>query len=73
MDDSAFAVDVSETWPLKNQVLAEYKSLFQVHEGDQLLELYEAEDAHMGRLFGLAYVGSLECALRLSLCDRKDK
>lgn len=53
--DFAFAVDVSDTYPLKKQALAEYKSLFQVEKGDQLLELYEAEDVHMGRLFGLAY------------------
>ncbi len=51
----AFAVDVSETYALKKQALAEYKSLFQVEAGDELLELCEAEDAHMGRLFGLAY------------------
>ncbi len=51
----AFAVDVSETYPLKKQALAEYTSLFRVEDGDQLLELYEAEDAHMGRLFGIAY------------------
>ena len=53
--DFAFAVDVSETYALKKRALAEYKALFKVDEGDQLLELYEAEDAHMGRLFGLAY------------------
>ena len=53
--DFAFAVNVSETYVLKKQALAEYKSLFQVEAGDQLLELYEAEDAHMGRLFGVAY------------------
>jgi LmbE family N-acetylglucosaminyl deacetylase len=53
--DFAFAVDVSNTYTLKKQALAEYKSLFKLEEGDQLLELYEAEDAHMGRLFGLAY------------------
>jgi N-acetylglucosamine malate deacetylase 1 len=53
--DFAFAVDVSATYPLKKQALAEYKSLFRVDEGDQLLELYEAEDVHMGRLFGLAH------------------
>lgn len=53
--DFAFAVDVSETYTWKKQALAEYKSIFQVEQGDQLLELYEAEDAHMGRLFGLAY------------------
>jgi LmbE family N-acetylglucosaminyl deacetylase len=53
--DFAFAVDVSATYFLKKQALAEYKSLFKVDEGDQLLELYEAEDVHMGRLFGLAH------------------
>jgi N-acetylglucosamine malate deacetylase 1 len=53
--DFAFAVDVSETYPLKRKALGEYTSLFRVDEGDQLLELYEAEDAHMGRLFGIAY------------------
>ncbi len=51
----AFAVDVSRTYALKKQALSTYKSLFKVDEGDQLLELYEAEDAHMGRLFGIAY------------------
>lgn len=51
----AFAVDVSATYALKKRALAEYNSLFRVAQGDQLLELYEAEDAHTGRLFGLAY------------------
>jgi LmbE family N-acetylglucosaminyl deacetylase len=50
-----FAVDVSETYRRKQQALAEYRSIFEVEEGDQLLELYEAEDTHMGRLFGVAY------------------
>lgn len=53
--DFAFAVDVSETYKCKKQALAEYESIFRVDEGDELLELYEAEDAHMGRLFGLPY------------------
>jgi LmbE family N-acetylglucosaminyl deacetylase len=53
--DFAFAVDVSNTYQLKKKALAEYSSIFTVAEGDQLLELYEAEDAHMGRLFGIAY------------------
>ena len=53
--DFAFAVDVSETYALKKKALNEYSSIFTVQEGDQLLELYEAEDAHMGRLFGVAY------------------
>lgn len=50
-----FAVDVSSTYALKKKALAEYSSIFKVDEGDELLELYEAEDAHMGRLFGIAY------------------
>ncbi len=53
--DFAFAVDVSETYKCKKQALAEYASIFRIEDADQLLELYEAEDAHMGRLFGLAY------------------
>jgi N-acetylglucosamine malate deacetylase 1 len=53
--DFAFAVDVSETYLLKKKALAEYSSIFTATTGDQLLELYEAEDAHMGRLFGVAY------------------
>ncbi len=53
--DFAFAVDVSDTYTLKQRALSEYKSLFKVDEGDQLLELYEAEDLHMGRLFGVAH------------------
>jgi N-acetylglucosamine malate deacetylase 1 len=53
--DFAFAVDVSATYALKKKALAEYSSIFTVEAGDQLLELYEAEDAHMGRLFGIPY------------------
>jgi len=53
--DFAFAVDVSEAYALKKKALAEYSSIFTPDTGDQLLELYEAEDAHMGRLFGVAY------------------
>ncbi len=53
--DFAFAVDVSDTYAFKKKALAEYSSIFTVETGDQLLELYEAEDTHMGRLFGIAY------------------
>ena len=53
--DFAFAVDVSDTYALKKKALAEYSSIFTVQAGDQLLELYEAEDAHMGRMFGIAH------------------
>lgn len=50
-----FAVDVSQTYERKKQALAEYRSIFEVETSDQLLELYEAEDIHMGRLFGVSY------------------
>jgi LmbE family N-acetylglucosaminyl deacetylase len=53
--DFAFAVDVSTTYARKQQALAEYRSIFTVAAGDQLLDLYEAEDMHAGRLFGVAY------------------
>ncbi len=53
--DFSFAVDVSATYARKQQALAEYRSIFSVDAGDQLLELYEAEDLHIGRLFGVAY------------------
>lgn len=49
-----FAVDVSDTYAEKQAALAEYGSIFQA-EGDPLLELYEAEDIHMGRLLGVRY------------------
>ncbi len=51
----AFAVDVSDTYAVKKTALAEYGSIFKIESRDQLLELYEAEDAHMGRLFGVGY------------------
>jgi N-acetylglucosamine malate deacetylase 1 len=51
----AFAVDVSSTYALKKKALTGYSSIFNIEKGDELLELYEAEDAHMGRLFGLVY------------------
>ena len=50
-----FAVDVTATYERKKQALAEYRSIFNVDQGDQLLELYEAEDLYMGRLFGVVY------------------
>ena len=53
--DFAFAVDVSETYDFKQRALSVYRSIFRVGEGDQLLQLYEAEDAHMGGLFGVRY------------------
>ncbi len=53
--DFAFAVDVSDTYPIKKKALAVYSSIFTVQSGDRLLDLYEAEDAHMGRMFGIAY------------------
>ncbi len=50
-----FAVDVSATYAVKKQALAEYGSIFKVETSDQLLDLYEAEDRYTGRLFGVAY------------------
>ena len=67
--DFAFAVDVSETYALKKKALAEYSSIFTVNTGDQLLELYEAEDAHMGRLFGVAYAEVFESHSPLLVTD----
>jgi len=63
------AVDVSATYFLKKQALAEYTSLFKVDEGDQLLELYEAEDVHMGRLFGLAHAEVFKSQSPLLVAD----
>jgi LmbE family N-acetylglucosaminyl deacetylase len=53
--DYGFAVDVSATYERKRAALAEYGSIFNVETGDRLLTLYEAEDAYVGRQFGLAY------------------
>lgn len=53
--DFQFAVDVSDTYERKQRALAEYRSIFAVDAGDQLLELYEAEDLYTGRLFGVAH------------------
>ena len=53
--DFAFAVDVSATYDRKRAALAEYGSIFKVEGHDRLLTLYEAEDAYIGRLFGVAY------------------
>jgi hypothetical protein len=51
----SFAVDVTDTYARKKEALRAYRSIFSVDEGDELLELYEAEDMHMGRLFGVGY------------------
>lgn len=53
-DKFDFAVDVSDAYEQKQAALAEYGSIFK-SEGDPLLELYEAEDMHMGRLLGVRY------------------
>lgn len=53
-DSFDFAVDVSETYSLKREALAQYESVFK-SDGDELLALYEAEDMHMGRLVGTRY------------------
>ena len=67
--DFAFAVDVSDTYSLKQRALAEYKSLFKVNEGDQLLELYEAEDLHLGRLFGVTHAEVFKSLSPLMVSD----
>ncbi len=51
----AFAVDVSATYERKRAALHEYGSIFSVEGEDRLLTLYEAEDAYVGRQFGVAY------------------
>jgi hypothetical protein len=53
--DFAFAVDVSDTYDRKRAALVEYGSIFNVETGDWLLTLYDAEDAYLGRQFGVAY------------------
>lgn len=50
-----FAVDVSDTYQRKKAALEQYRSIFEVETSDRLLDLYEAEDMHMGRLFGVGY------------------
>jgi LmbE family N-acetylglucosaminyl deacetylase len=65
----AFAVDVSGVYALKQRALAEYRSIFTVDEGDRLLQLYEAEDAHMGRLVGVAYAEIFRAHSPLAVAD----
>lgn len=67
--DFAFAVDVSEVYDRKQAALAEYRSIFKVDEGDRLLELYEAEDAHMGRLVGVRYAETFRAQSPLLVAD----
>jgi LmbE family N-acetylglucosaminyl deacetylase len=64
-----FAIDVSDTYHLKQQALAEYRSIFKVDEGDRLLELYEAEDAHNGRLLGVRYAETFRSHSPLAVED----
>jgi N-acetylglucosamine malate deacetylase 1 len=67
--DFAFAVDVSEEYETKRKAIAEYRSIFKVDEGDRLLELYEAEDVHMGRLIGVAYAETFRSHSPLAVED----
>ena len=64
-----FAVDVSDVYEIKQRALAEYRSIFKVDEGDQLLELYEAEDSHMGRLIGARYAETFRSQSPLAVED----
>jgi LmbE family N-acetylglucosaminyl deacetylase len=67
--DFAFAVDVSATYARKKRALAEYRSVFTVETGDRLLELYEAEDMYMGRLFGVTYAEAFKAHSPLLVDD----
>lgn len=67
--DFGFLVDVSDVYDLKKQALAEYRSIFNVDEGDRLLELYEAEDAHYGRLIGVRYAEAFRSHSPLAVED----
>ncbi len=67
--DFAFAIDVSATYERKRRALAEYAAIFAVAAGDQLLELYEAEDQHIGRIFGVAYAEAFRSHSPLLLDD----
>ncbi|MCG8349364.1 MAG: hypothetical protein MI924_16480 [Chloroflexales bacterium] len=51
---SPLVVDVSATYEQKRAALTEYGSIFQLTPNDRLLTLYEAEDACIGRLVGVA-------------------
>jgi N-acetylglucosamine malate deacetylase 1 len=68
-NDFAFAIDVSETYARKKAALAEYRAIFAVEAGDALLELYEAEDQHAGRLFGIAYAETFRAHSPLLIDD----
>lgn len=65
----AFAVDVSDVYQIKQRALAEYRSIFKVDDGDRLLQLYEAEDAHMGRLIGVRYAETFRSHSPLAVED----
>ncbi len=67
--DIDFAVDVSATYERKKRALAEYQSIFHVETGDQLLELYEAEDQHMGHYFGVRHAETFKAQSPLLVSD----
>lgn len=68
-NDFAFAVDVSATYTRKKAALAEYQAIFTVEAGDALLELYEAEDQHAGRIFGVEYAETFRAHSPLLIDD----
>ncbi len=68
-DAFAFAVDVSATYARKKAALAEYRAIFTVEAGDTLLDLYEAEDQHAGRIFGVAYAETFRAHSPLLIDD----
>jgi hypothetical protein len=65
----AFAVDVSAEYAVKQRALTEYGSIFRVQEEDCLLQLYEAEDAPMGRPIGVAHAETFHAARPLAVAD----
>ncbi|MBX6342489.1 MAG: GlcNAc-PI de-N-acetylase, partial [Thermomicrobiaceae bacterium] len=65
----AFAVDVSDVYPLKREALAQYRSIFRVDEEDRLLSLYEAEDAYLGRVLGVRYAEAFRAQSPLLVAD----
>lgn len=64
----AFAVDASDVYDVKREALAAYGSIFKATD-DQLLMLYEAEDAYFGRMLGVAYAEPFRSASPLLLDD----
>lgn len=63
----AFAVDVSDVYEVKLRALAAYGAMFDAPDGG--VPLHEAEDAHFGRMLGVAYAEPFRAASPLLLAD----